>query len=141
MKSEKSLTENELKRFKGSIEAIIRDSKNDGSSDYDYDNSDDDMNQHSEDENESDLLFETKPKFDRSSLPDDLKDNPFVGEFQGGSTWGIEGMEDMTEKEYYAALNKKLDDLKTKKIAMFGRDALNNPALSYEESLNKRNKK
>ena len=136
MKSEKPLTENELKRFKGSMDAIIKDSKQDGSSyDYsnDYENSDNDMNNEDEDNNNSSF-------FDISSLPEDLKNNPFIGEFQG-STWkvaGMKDMEDMTKEEYYDALNKKLADLKQKKIDMFGRDALNNPALSYEESLSRR---
>jgi len=137
MKSEKPLTENELKRFKGSMVAIIKDSKQDGSSNddnsNDYENSDNDMNNEDEDNNNSSF-------FDISSLPEDLKNNPFIGEFQGGSTWGVAGMEDMTEVEYYDALNKKLADIRQKKIEIFGRDALNNPALSYEESLSKKRK-
>lgn len=145
MKSEKSLTENELKRFKESIEAIIKDSKQDGSSyndnSNDYNNLDgDDMNQYTEDENEygneNNSSFEAT-SIDISKLPEDLRNNPFVGEFKG-STWQIAGMDDMTKEEYYDALNKKLADLKQKKVDMFGRDPLNNPALSYEESLSKK---
>ena len=56
---------------------------------------------------------------------------PFYGT---GGTWNIEGMENMTTEEYYAAINKRNADIKAARKGLSGP----NEADNYLSSLSKR---
>jgi len=135
MKSEKPLTDNELKRFKVSIDAIILDSKEDSSESYDDYSND---NSYNEDEVDNYEQEEASSPLAISNNPQASSDNPF-NQFRG-STWNFDNMEDMTTEEYYDALNKRLADMKQKKLEVYERDELNNPSESYFDSLSRKNK-
>jgi len=145
MKSEKPLTESELKRFKGSIDAIILDSKEDSYQNDTYDNSDDSSYNENEDdsinyeqEETSNSNTNTNTLKASSATKETIGDNPF-SQFRG-STWNFDNMEDMSTEEYFDALNERLAAMKKKKLEVYERDELNNPSESYFENLSKKNR-
>jgi hypothetical protein len=147
MKSEKPLTESELKRFKGSIDAIILDSKEDSYQNDTYDNSDDSNSFYNENEDDS-INYEQEETSNTNTNTNTLKasasttetigDNPF-SQFRG-STWNFDNMEDMSTEEYYDALNERLAAMKKRKLEVYERDELNNPSESYFENLSRKNR-
>lgn len=148
MKSEKPLTSDQMKRFKDSIDAIILDSKDDDDDNSQNNNFDDDSSNsfYSDDEEiDNSNNYEAEEPVtnaitytQKAAAAKDLEGNPFT-QFRG-STWNFDNMEDMSTVEYYDALNKRLADMKQKKLEAYERDELNNPSESYFDTLAKKNR-
>jgi len=146
MKSEKPLTESELKRFKGSIDAIILDSKEDSYQNDTYDNNDDSNSFYNENDEDDSINYEQEETSNTNTntlkasaaTTETIANNPF-SQFRG-STWNFDNMEDMSTEEYYDALNERLAAMKKKKLEVYERDELNNPSESYFENLSRKNR-
>jgi len=135
MKSESAMSKDELDRFKKSVDSIIKDSKK-GSNSVPSSNLPR-MTNFDDEEEAPEVDYDLSEGIAESGTSRGAG-TPF-GAFHGSvSTWDIPNSDNMNTQEFYAAVNKRIANVKQTLRTTIGTDY--NPANNYEETLNSMNR-